>query len=317
MNHRLQHHSKHIAFAAGVVLVVALLLWTQRQPKRDDPATGKPPVTRYAGLDLIDPEASYLVLRYVVDTGGNERTREQAIAWLDKQVRHHTPLKAEQETWLLATLGTHGHTTWDPEYRFWIFNSAFNVLHMGRQQEAFTRLLQKLLREAPEKTMRLYALQHLALQRAGGRLTGPLADEIRTDLHTFAREPKSPVAGSTLSTLITWEGPETPTDPQLAALALQLASDPACEVDIRVTALHAARAHALESARRLAVDETQPVLLRKAAIALIGQHGQQEDRVALEALRGENFRLAQAAEPALRAIQQRMTHPQAAEPIPF
>jgi hypothetical protein len=37
----------------------------------------------------------------------------------------------------------------------------------------------------------------------------------------------------------------------------------------------------------------------------------------LEKLRGENSRLAQAAEPALKAIRDRIDHPSAPEPIPF
>ncbi len=84
-----------------------------------------------------------------------------------------------------------------------------------------------------------------------------------------------------------------------------------------ITALHAADAHALAAARDLAADLSQPVLLRKAAIALIGQHGGENDIASLETYAGENFRLAQAADPARTAIQHRLANPDAPKPVPF
>lgn len=133
---------------------------------------------------------------------------------------------------------------------------------MGKQQEALTRQLVKLANDAPEKTMRLYALQHIASQRNLGHLVGPLADEVKAVLAKLASQPDSVVAGSALSFLITWEGAETPADSQLIALALKLASDKSCAVDVRVSSLQAAREHSLSLARRIASDKEQPVLLR-------------------------------------------------------
>lgn len=314
--------NRRSAIRAGCMLALAIALagvgWVVWfQPRGEEGGAG-PQSDPLAGLNLDTPDdASYKTVRHVLETGGNERTRELAIVWLDRQSRRRLPLNAEQETWLLGKLAANGHASWDAEYRFLFFNSAFNVLHMGSRQEALTRQLQKLALEAPEKTMRLYALQHIALQRGIGHLTGPLADEVRGTLHHLASQAGSPVAGSALSTLISWEGRETPAEAALIGLTLQLAADPACEVDVRVTALHAAREQSLPLARRLAGDATQSVPLRKAAIARIGQHGEEDDRAFLESLRTENFRLAQAAEPALRAIQQRLSNPQAADPIPF
>lgn len=300
---------------ASALLAVGVLVWFQQQgDKGRGPAAPADPL---AGLNLEDPEASYLILRHAMETGGTERTRELAVAWLDRQARRQLPLTADQENWLLERLSANGHASWDPEYRFLIFNSAFNVLHMGKRQEDLSRLLQKLALEAPEKTMRLYALQHLGVQRSIGHLTGPVADEVRASLHTLAAQPGCSVAGTALTNLTLWDGPETAPDPALVALALKLAEDPACEVDVRVSALHTAGAASLPLARRLAPDTTQPMQLRKAAIARIGQHGVVADRAALETLIAENYRIAQAAEPALRTLEHRLSNPQAAAPIPF
>lgn len=300
---------------ASAMATLALLVWLlQRAGEGNAVRQTRDPI---GSLNLDDPQPSYLILRHAVETGGTERTRELAVAWLDCQTRRQLPLGAEQESWLLVRLAAKGHASWDPEFRFLFFNSAFNVLHLGSRQEELARLLAKLALESPEKTMRLYALQHIGVQRSIGHLTGPLADEVRATLHALAAQPASPVAGSALANLILWEGPETASCQTVVDLALKLAAEPACEVDVRVTALHTAGAAALPLARRLAADATQAVQLRKAAIARIGQHGEAADRVLLESLIAENFRIAQAAGPALRSMQQRLSKPQDATLIPF
>lgn len=304
-----------LVLASGLVAVGVWLVLHQH--RGNTPTSTKVAVDPFANLDLADPDCTYLVLRHAAETGGNDRTRELAIAWLDRQTRRQLPLSAEQENWLLTQLQANGHASWDTEYRFLFFNSAFNVLHMGSRQEDLSRLLQKLAVEAPEKTMRLYALQHIGLQRSQGHLIGSMADEVRATQQTLASQPASPVAGTALSNLIVWDGPESTPDAQLIALALKIAENPGCDVDVRVTALHATGEASLPLARRLAPDTTQPIPLRKAAIARIGQHGESSDRPALETLITENFRVAQAAEPALRTLEKRLTHPQAAAPVPF
>ena len=300
---------------ASVVVVFALTVWVRQSG--GSASAPMPTVDLFVGLNLTDPDCSYQAVRHAAETGGNPRTREVAIIWLDRQSRRHLSLNSEQEVWLLDKLADNGHATWEPEYRFLFFNSAFNVLHLGRHQEDLTRQLQKLSFEAPEKTMRLYALQHIAVQRSFGHLTGQLAEEVRASLFSLASQPSSAVAGSALSALIDWDGIETTPDPQLITLALNIAKDQSCEVDVRVAALHSAREQSLPLARQLAPDIDQPVPLRKAAIGSIGMHGEASDCVNLETFRSENFRLAQAAEPALRAIEKRISHPHTAEPIPF
>jgi hypothetical protein len=307
-----------LPLAAVLVLVVAAVVGVR---KWQQPATAptSPPTTAqtYPGLNLEDPAASYETLRYVADTGGDESTRAQAIVWLDQQTRTMQPLSPRQEAWMLDMLTSGGHPQWDKDYKFWLFNSAFNTLHLGPHQEDLTRLLKHLAVNDPEKTMRLYAIQHLEVQRTNDRLTGPLAEEVRAIFLKIAAMPDGQEAGLAIRFLAEWDGTETPTNPDVIAQALELASADSRSVDVRVTALHAAGSAALPLARTLAPDDKQPMLVRKAAISCIGQHGGESDTSDLQKLAAENSRLAQAADPARQAIHQRLANPNAPALIPF
>jgi hypothetical protein len=59
------------------------------------------------------------------------------------------------------------------------------------------------------------------------------------------------------------------------------------------------------SNKPIVVDATQPMLVRKASIACIGKFGVPSDTEILQQLATENFRIAQAAKPALEAITDR------------
>lgn len=305
--------------AASLVLALALATWLAWPPGNpSSPSTTTAPATTSAyAIDLTDPEPSHEVLRYVVDTGGDKRTREVALVWLDEQARLGQPLHPAQETALLAMLRKNGHPSWDGEYRLWIFNSAFNVLQLTGDPEPLTHLLQNLALHDPHRTMRLYALQHIGLMRSSTRLTGAPAAEIHTTLEQLATAPESEVAGTAIALLAAWQGPQAPADPEVLAQAAHIAADADRAVDVRITALHAADAQALPTARQLAGDAAQHVLLRKAAIACIGRHGNEADFPVLEKLTQENSRLAQATDPALRAIRHRLTNPQTPALVPF
>lgn len=304
-----------LALASALIVVGGLVGWFQHNDQHHRSAAAAP--DPFAALDLEDPQSSYLVVRHAVETGGTPRTRELAVAWLDRQMRRQLPLNTDQEKWLIAHLQSNGHASWDSEYRFLFFNSAFNLLQLGGQQEEFSRLMEKLAVDAPEKTMRLYALQHIAVQRASGHLSGPRADEIRATLNALASQPGSPVAGTAIFNLIGWDGPETRPDPQVIALTLKIAEDSSYAVDVRVSALHAAAQASLALARRLAPDTAQPIQLRKAAIANIGRYGNESDSAVLEKLTAENFRIAQAAEPALQTLRKHPSDPKVQEITPF
>lgn len=165
--------------------------------------------------------------------------------------------------------------------------------------------------------MRLYALQHIELQRGAGSLTGTLAEEIRKDLHGLAKKSDSQTAGTALTLLINWEGSEAPADPELIKLAMELAADSDRPVDIRVTAIHAAGEHALTGARALAVDKSQPILVRKASIAIMGRFGNVDDVAKLESMNREHFRITQATRPALQLIRKRLSNDKISMPVRF
>lgn len=309
-----------LLLVAGVALVVAVALFVWKQWGKEPHTAEDRPLTveqAYPGLDLSDPAPSFEVLRYAMDTGGDERTRKMAIVWLDNLALLNQPPSHELESWLMGMLKANGHPGWDTEYRLWLFNSAFNILHLGRDQEAFTHYLHHLMQHDDVRTMRIYAIQHLGLQREGGRLTGALADEVRASLHQFATKGDGSVAGMAVARLVEWDGKENPADPAVLTQAVKIAADPERPVDVRVTALHAAGSQALPMARELALDATQPVILRKSAIACIGSHGGPEDFPNLGTLSNENFRIAQASQPAIRKIRDRLTNPDPPLLVPF
>jgi hypothetical protein len=304
---------------AGILLLALVAAVAVRELTRERPSPVAVPTTAktYPGLNLEDPEPSFEALRYVVETGGDARTREMAIVWLDRQAHGGKPLHTGQMEWLLEMLRHGGHPVWDAEFRFWIFNSAFNTLQNGCNATVFAQLLMKLAHEDPHRTMRLYALQHIGLQRSAGRLTGELADGIEADLRVLAAAPDGEVAGTAIALLAEWGGENVPADIGILAHAVEIAADDSRPVDVRVTALHAAAAQALPLARKLAGNSKQPVLLRKAAIGCIGIYGGETDFPALETLSGESSRLAQAADPAMNSIRRRLSNPDALAPVPF
>lgn len=311
---------QRLLLAGGLALALAAVLVFLERPVKAL-TTGEPAPSALSetnpGFDLSDPAPSCEVLRYVARTSGDARTRELAIVWLDNLVHLGERPGPEVETWLMSMIAADGHPDWDTEYRLWLFNSAFNVLHLGRDQAAFTRILHKLALHDEVRTMRLYAVQHLGMQRDGGRLTGGLADEIRASLHDMSFGTEGELAGMAIARLAEWDGGEKPSDPEVLDQAARIAADAALPTDVRVSALHAAAARGLPVARKLAVDAAQPVILRKAAIAVIGIHGGETDFADLERLSGESSRLAQAASPALGSLRARLAGQNAQTLIPF
>ncbi len=289
--------------AGALLLVAALIFWNQRNGVTDQPVQAA--INSYEDLNLEDPQPSFLLLQYVADKGGDSITRQFSIDWLSEQSRLRIQLKPDQEKWLFAMLESGGHPDWDMNYKQWLFNDAFNVLHMAKDQKRLTKLLKSLALTHEDKTMRLYALQHIEQQRLRGHLVGELAEDMRATLRKLVYDKQSEVVGTALVNLIAWDGPKSEPSSELIGLALELAADTQRTNDIRVTALHAVGKHSLDLARRIAPDTKQIVHVRKAAIATIGEHGNQEDLALLEQLKAENFRIAQAAEPALKALQAR------------
>lgn len=313
-----------VLIIAGVVLVINSRNHTPTAPRDIAPTVPPPMAHSYPELNLDDPARSYTTLHYVAETGGDPSTRQQAMIWLDEQARTLQPFTAEQETWLLALLEKGGHPDWDIEYTLALFNSAFNVLHLSGNPAPLTKILFDLAAHHPHRTMRLYALQHIHSQLATNRLPQTLAPEIHEFLQQQISLPDSDIAGTALVILSAWKITSNSTNdqantmsPEILSRAVQIAADATRSVDVRVTALHVASSHATDLSRTLAIDSTQPMLVRKAAIACIGRHGSKADLANLEILRSENPRLAKAAEPARAAIDHRLANPNAPTPIPF
>ena len=290
-----------LVLAGALVLGLVTFFWPQAAVDKTSSAKVPDP---YATFILEEPVASYQMLQYVADRGGDMHQRKFAIDWLGDQTRLAVPPKPEQEDWILSMLEKDGHPDWDIEAKLWIFNDCFAYLHLGKQHERLTAVLQNLALRHEHNTMRLYALQHIDIQRSVGNLTGPVADQTHEMLEQLAKESDGKVAGAAVVALANWDGPNVPPSEHLVGLANRIAADTTRTIDVRVAAIHSVGARTLELSRTLATDLTQPVMVRKAAIAVIGQHGSESDTATLKQLAQENFRIAQAAEPALENIRQ-------------
>lgn len=300
--------------AAMVGLGVSVVIWKQSETVTGSP---HPQMNRFDHLNLEQPEPSFLLLRYVAEKGGDEFQRRQAIQWLSDRARLRRALSPEQNEWLLKMVESGGHADWDMEETLWTFNNAFNVLHLGKDQHGLSRLLLDLAVNHQDKTMRNYAVQHIEVQRGRGKLEGTLADELHASLVGLAQEDEGEVVGAALLALANWGGPDAPASEELIDLALKVAADAGLATEVRVTALHATGEHALELSRTIAPDTSQPIHMRKAAIGCIGQHGTEDDTQTLSQLAGENFRIAQAAVPAIEGIRHRATKPAPRQLIEF
>lgn len=269
-----------------------------------------------------NPEESINTLRGLVERDGDDRTREAAIAWLDTSARGSGITDEVDKSFLLSMLETRGNAAWPAGYRRHLFNSTFNALRQGGNEPRLHRILVDMAVGEPDKTLRLYSIQHIGMERAVGRFDEAMAAEVHKLLVKFAAELDGEVAGLSVALLANWDDrsgmpPSLPDQEDILQTALTIAADRGNTLDNRVTAIHAAGPAVLPLARKIAVDDSEPLFVRKAAIALIGMHGEASDFAILEQTRGENFRLAQAAEPALKAIRHRIEHPAPRLAIPF
>jgi hypothetical protein len=280
----------------------------------------KPPahVSLTDNTDRNDPSESYETFIHVLNTGGCENTRPAAIAWLDRFATQNLILPESQATAVIAMIENDSHPNWDQGYRQHIFNSAFNALHLCPTGETLTRQLLRLAEHDSDRTMRLYAMQHLGIQRRIGHLPdGALATATHKMFTKIANQPREETSGYALEVLTNWNGENATQDPNIIRLALATAADTSRPNDVRISALLAAGKASLELARQLAADSTQPIHLRKTAAACLGEYGDESDLVILRKLSGESSRLAQAADPANQNIRQRLTNPKTPKLISY
>lgn len=309
---------RHRTVVVTVVGFAGLAIWAavRREHNEISSASGHGTATL---VDQATPAESFATVSKVIALGGAPLARETALAWLDRQARERQPLDAEAEKLLLGTLRNGGHPEWSAGYCQHLFNSACNALRIRPSDggDTLARILQSQALSHPNRVLRLYALQHIDSMRKSGQITAPLAEEIHNHLLSLATAPDSDVAGTALLTLNNWDALPSGTVSASVALAGQIAADRSRQIDVRVSAIHSAGAASLEPARIIAADTTEPVLLRKAAIARIGRHGDRSDLRTLQSLRTESARLAQAADPALKALQARLNDSGNPAPKPY
>jgi len=241
----------------------------------------------------------------VLARGGTTLEREEAIGFLDTIARGRTGLPKDQRAALLAALERGTPAGMAEGSWFHLFNSACNALAVAQAagDETLLGLLERVALTDSRLVMRLYALQHI------GRHYAAACAATRQRLRSLVqRLPSSQAAGAALVLWRSWESAAGPGDMSSLDLSRAIAADAGRPVDVRVTALHAIGDDpaVLDLARSIAQDRIQPVILRKAALNLIGRHGGPQDLTVLNLCSRESQRLAQAGEPAARALKDRL-----------
>ncbi|MES2982263.1 MAG: hypothetical protein V4727_08115 [Verrucomicrobiota bacterium] len=321
-NHSQQSNTRRLYWLSFVLLAAtfsaaAYFFFITLAPQAEVPKPS-PRASVVDNTNRNDPSESYETFLHVLNTGGCENTRPAAIAWLDRFAGQNLTLPNNQVMVVLAMIEKDAHPSWEQGYRQHIFNSAFNALHLCPTGETFTRQLLRLAEHDSDRTMRLYAMQHLNMQRRIGHLPdGALATETLKMFTENARQPKEETSGYALQVLTNWNGETATQDPDVIRLALATAADLTRPNDVRVSALFAAGKASLELARQLAADSAQPIHLRKTAVACLGDYGNESDLVILQKLSSESSRLAQAADPAHQNIRHRLTNPQTPKLISY
>ena len=291
--------------AAAALALVAGIGWWSRPAAVPEVAALVPPATAPAPA-AAEPYAQTMA---VLTRGGSAGEEAAAIEFLDTVTRFDQALSEPRRAAMLAALdhgSPPGMTTgsWAQ-----LFHSACNALAAGGTAPApeFIALLEHLATHDSRQVIRLYALQHLGNRYAA--CDAATRERLRALVSgMLAERPVSPVAGTALVLARSWETSGPPAAVAGCETARMLAADATLPVDVRVTALHTAGEDAavLETARALAADLAQPVILRKAALCLIGRHGTAEDFPLLRRCSAASPRLAQASDPAARALKARL-----------
>lgn len=309
---------RRLILAGFMILVIVIGGYAWKTYK---PVTATTAAPKSVSSEVIDPSIppaeTFATLRDVCLNGGDEYTQAAANSWLDAVSRDRLKFNTEQESFLITMLSEGGHPSWKSGYRQQLFNSACNVLLVGKNNDAYAGVLEQMATSHEDLTLRLYALQHIALMRHNGRLTGAVAEQMYDSVKKLASKPSEPVIGSAIWVLATWDGVDKALEPEILELALGAAANPELSVDVRITSLNAATVQALPLARTLSMEINAPMLLRKTAIALVGLHGDASDLKNLEQLRNEGFRLAQAAEPAVEELRLRLSGAERPVRVPF
>jgi hypothetical protein len=234
---------------------------------------------------------------------------------LDTAARLHSGLERGEVKTLLGHLGEGRPASLSAPAWQHFFNSACNALAAttGVGADAMAPMLFRVLAEDRDKVMRLYALQHLGNLHPGA--PEPVRSQIGRRVLELAGSTDDVVAGTAMDLLERWHGELgaeiVPASAEVRAkMAVATMLDPRRAADVRSSAVHMAVdggfLEALPAARQIATDPQEDVLLRKASIHLIGQLGVEADTELLTRCAKENLRLAQAADPALISLSDRL-----------
>jgi hypothetical protein len=295
--------------ALSGVAMVGILAWEMGD--RGTSAVTKPtrsvPEVGGMGKKLPPPVGFDRVLE-VFAQGGTSLKFGEAVELLDSMTRSGKALEGSSREELLAAMehGTPegmGEGEWSH-----LFNNACNVMAVGQStaDEKLIALLERIASDDPRLVMKLYALQHLGVSY--DRASETSQQRLRLLVRQMLAEPDSQTAGTALVLLRKWEGSTEGDAAATKNLRWTMVTDITRPIDVRVSALHtiADDPGVIELARRIASDPAQPIILRKVAINLIGQHGEASDLPVLRQYGQESPRLAQAGTPAVRMLEERL-----------
>ena len=240
---------------------------------------------------------------------------ESLIAELDTAARERTGIDRKLADRLLEGIG--GEVPASMSLVSWrhFFNSSLNALAVTDEVSSneIAHVLMAVMEDNPDKVMRLYALQHLEIHQP--RTEEPLRSEIGRKVAALAYKYDDEISGTAVQVIERWggvvgKGEQSIPKEERSAAVVKIISDITRKADVRVTAVHTAvdgaYQDALPAARAIAADTAEDMMLRKAAIHLIGQLGTETDFTFLAQCVAENNRLAQAARPAIDRLSHRL-----------
>jgi len=194
-----------------------------------------------------------------------------------------------------------------------LMNSSLNAITSSIDPESENNLsttLAHLARNSSDPVIKLYALQHIAFWFPREPI-----EEHRQLLLTVLKESSQDIqetAGTALTVLSDLEKAELTSEEMasdnkgISKAALKITNNPKASTSVRVSAVHTLcdRNHkeSLSSLKVIALNENEPVLLRKAAIFGIGKLGSEEDIEFLKSLPTINPRIDAAVKPAIQKL---------------
>jgi len=299
--------SKTISLAAVLLLGgAALVVW--QWPSRGHQTA--PDISNAAPADKEKPQPESDI--EIITSGRAGEAHGRAIETADRIARQQGALDDAAASRLLAYISsTKPFSLSDGDWQH-LVNSSLNALRTHPAAPVKHRLSETLIQMARshrDPVLRLYALQHISFWYAQ-EPDSTKKKQLVTLLVQLSREGDEAGTATMVISDLQRAG-KLPTGKQdTAALnrtALRLMSDSNAATDVRISALHTLTDRRvtgiLPEVRRIAEDQKELIILRKAAIFAIGRLGNPvDDADRLKSLSKENTRLAQAATPALKHL---------------